>query len=59
MAYTTIDKPSDYFNVVNYTGNHVSGSQSVTGVGHQPDTMWSKAVSTSWGWQTFRKLCGR
>ena len=53
MAYTTIDKPSDYFNVVNYTGNHVSGSQSVTGVGHQPDIMWSKAASTAWGWQKF------
>ena len=58
MAYTTIDKPSDYFNVVNYTGNHVSGSQSVTGVGHQPDTMWSKSVSTSWGWQKFDSTRG-
>ena len=27
MAYTTIDKPSDYFNTVTYTGN--GGTQSI------------------------------
>ena len=35
MAYTTIDKPSDYFNTVLYTGNN--GSQTVTGLYFQPD----------------------
>ena len=35
MAYTTIKKPSDYFNTKLYTGN--SSTQSITGVGFQPD----------------------
>ena len=40
MAYTTIDKPSDYFNTKLYTGN--GGTQSITGVGFQPDWSWIK-----------------
>jgi len=40
MAYTTIKKPSDYFNTVTYTGN--GSSQSITGVGFQPDFTWIK-----------------
>ena len=40
MAYTVIDKPSDYFNTVLYTGNN--GAQTVTGVGFQPDWVWIK-----------------
>jgi hypothetical protein len=40
MAYTTIDKPSDYFNTVLYTGN--GSTQSITGVGFQPDWIWGK-----------------
>ena len=40
MAYTTIDKPSDYFNTVLYTGNN--GSQTVTGLDFQPDWVWIK-----------------
>ena len=40
MAYTTIDKPTDYFNTVLYSGN--SGTQSITGVGFQPDWTWVK-----------------
>ena len=46
MAYTTIDKPSDYFNTVLYTGN-VSG-QSITGVGFQPDFLWIKSRSAAY-----------
>jgi hypothetical protein len=34
MAYTTIDKPDDYFNTLLYTGT--GGTQSITGVGFQP-----------------------
>ena len=52
MAYTTIDQPTDHFNVVSYTGTG-SGGNATTGVGHQPDTMWSKAWTTSWAWQMF------
>jgi len=40
MAYTTIKKPSDYFNTVLYTGN--GSTQSITGVGFQPDWVWFK-----------------
>ena len=35
-----IDKPSDYFNTKLYTGN--GGTQSITGVGFQPDFLWFK-----------------
>ena len=41
MAYATIDKPSSYFNTKLYTGNGGS-SQSITGVGFQPDFVWIK-----------------
>ena len=47
MAYTTIKKPSDYFNTKLYTGN--GGTQSITGVGFQPDFTWIKSRSAgSW-----------
>jgi len=45
MAYTTIDKPTDYFNTKLYTG---TGSQlAVTGVGFQPDWIWYKNRGTT------------
>jgi len=40
MAYTDIDKPSDYFNTKLYTGT--GASNSITGVGFQPDWTWIK-----------------
>ena len=40
MAYTTINKPSDYFNTKLYTGT--GATQSITGVGFQPDWTWIK-----------------
>jgi len=43
MAYTTIDKPTDYFNTKLYTGN--GSTQSITGVGFQPDWTWIKSRS--------------
>ena len=45
MAYTTIKKPSDYFNTVLYTGT--GSSLAVTGVGFQPDWLWIKNRSTA------------
>jgi hypothetical protein len=43
MAYTTIDKPDDYFNTVLYTGTGSGGSnRQITGVGFQPDWVWVK-----------------
>ena len=41
MAYTTINKPSDYFNTKLYTGT--GSSNAITGVGHQPDFTWIKS----------------
>ena len=46
MAYTTIKKPSDYFNTVLYTGN--GSTQSITGVGFQPDWLWIKSRSSAY-----------
>jgi hypothetical protein len=40
MAYTTINKSGDYFNTKLYTGN--GSTQSITGVGFQPDLNWTK-----------------
>jgi hypothetical protein len=40
MAYSSIVKPSDYFNTKLYTGN--GSTQSITGVGFQPDWTWIK-----------------
>jgi hypothetical protein len=40
MAYTTIDKPDDYFNTVLYTGT--GATNAITGVGFQPDFFWFK-----------------
>ena len=40
MAYTTIKKPSDYFNTKLYTGNE--STNAITGVGFQPDFVWMK-----------------
>jgi len=40
MAYTTIDNPGEYFSTKLYTGN--GSTQSITGVGFQPDWVWQK-----------------
>tara|TARA_R100000664_G_C2724661_1_gene116973 strand:- start:34 stop:1074 length:1041 start_codon:yes stop_codon:yes gene_type:complete len=39
MAYTTIDKPTDYFNTILYSG---TGSENSLTVGFQPDWVWIK-----------------
>jgi len=41
MAYTTINKSTDYFNTITYTGN--GSARSITGVGFQPDFVWVKS----------------
>ena len=46
MAYTTINKSTDYFNTVTYTGDG-SSSRSITGVGFQPDWLWVKERSST------------
>ena len=39
------ENPEDYFNTVLYTGN--GSTQSITGVGFQPDFVWTKARSAA------------
>ena len=45
MAYTATDKPNAHNSSVLYTGN--GGTQSITGVGFQPDIVWIKTRSTA------------
>ena len=45
MAYTTINKSTDYFNTKLYTGNGNS-NHAQTGVGFQPDLLWNKSRSS-------------
>jgi len=45
MAYTTINKSSLHMNTKLYTGN--GGTQSITGVGFQPDWTWIKNRSST------------
>jgi hypothetical protein len=44
MAYTTINKSSEYFNTVTWSGNS-SNPRNITGVGFQPDLVWGKIRS--------------
>ena len=42
MAYTDIDKPSDYFNTVLYTGTGSSNAITNGVLDFQPDFIWGK-----------------
>ena len=47
MSYTNgLDKPTDYFNTLLYTGDG-SSSRSITGVGFAPDWIWVKERSST------------
>jgi hypothetical protein len=48
MAYTTINKHTDYFNTKLYTGNGTNPT-SITGVGFQPDWLWIKRRDATGG----------
>tara|TARA_R100001086_G_scaffold156207_1_gene83560 strand:+ start:88 stop:1152 length:1065 start_codon:yes stop_codon:yes gene_type:complete len=57
MAYTTINKSTDYFNTKLYTGT--GSSNAITGVGFQPDWVWIKnRDSGSLGHQAFDVIRG-
>ena len=45
MSYSSIAKPTDYFNTVLYTGT--GSAQSITGVGFRPDWVWGKNRKTT------------
>ena len=40
MAYSSITKPTDYFDTTLITGN--GSTQNITGLGFQPDWIWYK-----------------
>jgi hypothetical protein len=46
MAYTDIDKPSDYFNTSLWTGDN--NARTISGVGFQPDWVWEKCRSNTY-----------
>ena len=52
MAYSTINKSTDNFNTVLYTGNG-SLPRAITGVGHQPDFVWLKDRDTAYNHQLY------
>ncbi len=56
MAYSTINKSTDYFNTKLYTGN--GSARSITGVGFQPDWCWFKNRSTTNGHSIFDAVRG-
>jgi hypothetical protein len=53
----TIDDGSQYFNTVTYTGDG-AGSNSITGVGFQPDWTWIKARSQAYGHMIYDSVRG-
>jgi len=56
MAYTTINKSSLHMNTKLYTGN--GGTQAVTGVGFQPDWVWTKCRNDSHNHNIFDAVRG-
>ena len=56
MAYTEIDKPSDYFDTKLYTGN--AGTQSITGLDFQPDWVSIKDRGATNSFMTFDSVRG-
>ena len=56
MSYTTIKKPSDFFNTKLYTGN--GSTNAITGVGFQPDFTWIKSRTEGYGHSLFDAVRG-
>ena len=56
MAYTTINKHTDYFNTKLYTGT--GSSNAITGVGHAPDLVWLKSRSAGWDHEWYDSVRG-
>ena len=56
MAYISF-QPSDYFNTVTYAGNS-SSTQSITGVGFQPDWVWIKQRNLAYSHVLFDAVRG-
>ena len=53
----TIEKSTDHFNTVLYTGNDAA-SHAITGVGFQPDLVWIKARSAAYDYRVYDDIRG-
>ena len=58
MAYTTINKSSDHFNTVLYTGDGSASDRTITNVGFKPDWLWNKSRSNAYNHYIFDVLRG-
>jgi hypothetical protein len=56
LPASTIEDGGEYFNTVLYTGN--GSTQSITGVGFQPDWVWIKSRSTTYNNNVFDSVRG-
>ena len=56
MAYTDIDKPSDYFETKLYTGNDANNRE--ISLGLTPDLTWIKARNVAYGHSLFDRIRG-
>jgi hypothetical protein len=56
MAYTTIDKPTDYFETKLYTGN--ASTNNITGLNFQPDWVWLKSRSFAQNHENYDSVRG-
>ena len=57
MAYTTINKSTDYFTPLTLTSNPGS-DMVVTGVGFQPDFVWLKSRDEAKVWKQYDSVRG-
>ena len=57
MAYTTIDKPSDYFETVLYTGDTSSGT-TISSLDFAPNMVWFKSRTNAENHQIYDSVRG-
>jgi hypothetical protein len=57
MSFSSIDKPSKYFNTILHTGNNTNPF-SFTGVGFQPDFIWGKGRNNTFSHALFDSVRG-
>lgn len=55
-AFTTVDDPTAFFNIVLYTGD--GGTQAITGVGFAPDMVCIKSRDTTWQFVNWDSMVG-
>ena len=57
MAYSSITKPTEYFNTIIYTGDGTS-NRNITGFGFQPDWLWQKTTNQTFNHYWFDSARG-